>query len=70
MGHKNISLREDIYLRLRKARREGESFSEVIERLLAADDDITDLFATVSMTDEERDKLLDELDEMWGVWKH
>ncbi len=70
MGYKNISLREDIYLRLRKAKREGESFNEVIERLLAPDDDIIDLFGTFSMTDEERDMFFAELDEMWGVWKH
>lgn len=70
MGYKNISLREDIYLRLRKAKREGESFNEVIERLLTPDDDIIDLFGTMSMTDEERDKFFAEIDEMWGVWKH
>ena len=70
MGYKNISLREDIYLRLRKAKHEGESFSDVIERLLKPDDDIIDLFGTFSMTDEERAILFTELDEMWGVWKH
>jgi len=70
MGYKNISLREDIYLRLRKAKREGESFNEVIERLLAPDDDIIDLFGTFSMTDEERTRLFSELDEMWGAWEH
>ena len=68
MGYKNISLREDIYLRLRKAKREGESFTEVIERLLAPDDDIIDLFGTFSMSDEERERLFSELDEMWGTW--
>jgi predicted CopG family antitoxin len=70
MGYKNISLREDIYLRLRTAKREGESFSEVIERLLKPDDSILDLFGTFSMTDEERSKLFAQLDEMWGVWQH
>jgi predicted CopG family antitoxin len=70
MGYKNISLREDIYLRLRRAKREDESFSEVIERLLKPDDDIIDLFGTFSMTDDERTALFVELDEMWGAWKY
>jgi predicted CopG family antitoxin len=70
MGYKNISLREDIYLRLRKAKREGESFSEVIGRLLRPDDDIMDLFGTLSMSEEERAALFLELDEMWGAWKY
>ena len=70
MGYKNISLRENIYHRLRKAKHESESFSDVIERLLRPDDDIIDLFGTFSMTDEDRTRLFSELDEMWGVWKH
>lgn len=70
MGYKNISLREDIYFRLRRAKREGESFSEVIARLLRPDDSILDLFGSISMTDRERNELVTELDEMWGAWKH
>lgn len=70
VGYKNISLREDIYRRLKRAKREGESFSEVIERLLRPDDDILDLFGTIPMTDEERRVFFDGLDEMWGAWKH
>ncbi|MFO7835221.1 MAG: antitoxin VapB family protein [Candidatus Thorarchaeota archaeon] len=70
MGYKNISLREDIYRRLKRAKREGESFSEVIERLLRPDDDILDLFGTISMTDKERRVFFDELEKMWGAWKH
>ena len=34
MTSKNISIREDVYRKLLEARREGESFSGVIERLL------------------------------------
>ena len=70
MRYKNISLREDIYIRLRKAKRDGESFSDVISRLLKPDDDILDLVGTLSMTRDERNRLFAELDEMWGVWKH
>lgn len=33
MASKNISLREDAYLLLKREKREGESFSDVIARL-------------------------------------
>ncbi|MHA1637787.1 MAG: antitoxin VapB family protein [Candidatus Thorarchaeota archaeon] len=70
MGYKNISIREDIYIRLRKAKRDAESFSDVVARLLKPDDDILDLFGTLSMTEEERSQLFADLEEMWGAWKH
>jgi predicted CopG family antitoxin len=35
MSTKTISIREDVYAHLRKAKRDDESFSEVIERLLS-----------------------------------
>ncbi len=70
MGYKNISIREEIYFRLREAKREAESFSDVIQRLLKPDDNILDLFGTLSMTEDERTALFAELDEMWGAWKH
>ena len=34
MTAKNLSVREDVYRRLAEAKREDESFSDVIERLL------------------------------------
>jgi len=34
MGRKTISIREDTYDRLKSAKRMGESFSDVIDRLL------------------------------------
>ena len=34
MGSKLISIREDIYYKLKKLKRPNESFSEVIERLI------------------------------------
>jgi predicted CopG family antitoxin len=69
MGYKNISISEDVYLRLKKAKRAGESFSEVISRLLGPDDDISELFGIISMTEEERTALFTELDEIWEEWK-
>jgi predicted CopG family antitoxin len=70
MGYKNISISEDVYRRLRKAKRENESFSEVIRRLLGPDDDIIGLFGTIAMSDEEKEELLRGIDKMWGAWKH
>jgi len=70
MGYKNISISEDVYVRLRKAKRESESFSEVIKRLLGPDDDIMNLFGTIEMNDEEREQFLEEIGKMWGAWKH
>jgi len=37
MTSKTISLREDTYDRLRQAKGEGESFSDVVDRLLRAE---------------------------------
>jgi predicted CopG family antitoxin len=70
MGYKNISISEEVYRRLRKAKRDNESFNEVISRLLGPDDDIIDLFGTITMSDEEKDEFLKNIDEMWGAWQH
>ena len=37
MGVKTISIRDEVYERLSNARREGESFSDAIDRLLKRD---------------------------------
>lgn len=37
MGSKNISLREDAYERLKARKREGESFTDVVNRLTEDD---------------------------------
>ncbi|ELY93905.1 hypothetical protein C483_04479 [Natrialba hulunbeirensis JCM 10989] len=39
MGSKTISLREETYRRLDRAKHENESFSDVVDRLLVDDDD-------------------------------
>ncbi len=70
MGYKNISISEDVYRRLRRAKRGNESFSEVIRRLLGPDDDIMNLFGSITMTDGERNKILEEIEKMWGAWAH
>jgi predicted CopG family antitoxin len=70
MGYKNISISEDVYRRLRRAKRGNESFSELIRRLLGPDDDIMNLFGSIKMSDEERDEMLEEIEKMWGARRH
>ena len=70
MGYKNVSLSDKAYDRLRRVKRERESFSDVVLRLLGPVDDISDLFGILSMSDEERESLFEDLDEIWGAWSH
>lgn len=59
MGVKTISIRDDIYEKLRNARREGESFSDAIDRLLKRDRaDLSKYFGVL-----KNSELLDRLEE-------
>jgi len=59
MSSKTISIRDDIYKLLKDARRDEESFSDVIERLLKKDKtDLSEYFGAL-----KDDPLLDELEE-------
>lgn len=53
MSSKNVSLREDIYRELEAAKGPDESFSDVIERLLATEEGEHPLEALVGILDEE-----------------
>jgi len=44
MASKNLAIREDVYKKLSEAKREGESFSDVIEKLLQGRGDILSLW--------------------------
>ncbi|MBD3408286.1 MAG: antitoxin [Candidatus Lokiarchaeota archaeon] len=68
MVYKNISLSEDAYARLKAAKRDDESFSEVVLRLLGSNDDLSDLFGVIEMSDKERDELLKDIESVWGTW--
>ena len=55
MGSMNISIRDEVYRELKRRRAEGESFSDVIERLMARPAKLSDYFgAWADMSDEER----------------
>lgn len=60
MGSKNISIRDDVYRALKNEKREDESFSEVIERLLERRDGDHPLYELAGMLDEEEAERLRE----------
>lgn len=74
MGSKNISVRDDVYRRLRDAKADDESFSDAIDRLLSSDDADHPLYELVgTLDDDEADRVReratafrDRLDEEMG----
>ena len=58
--YRNIRLTEDAYRRLKSRKREGESFSDTVERL-AGERSLLDLAGVLA--DEEADAMRDVLDE-------
>lgn len=66
MGIKTIALSEEIYNKLRKKKRSGESFSDLISRMLndeekRKENPITDYFGTLDDNDEEWDRIEKEI---------
>lgn len=54
MGTKTIGLREDVYERLKSRKREGESFTDVVDRLIdESSADWEDTFGTLSSEEAE-----------------
>lgn len=51
MSSKNISIREDIYRKLKRAKAEDESFSDAIDRLLASRSEEHPLYDLVGILD-------------------
>lgn len=74
MSSKNISIREDVYRELKRAKGEDESFSDVIERLLSAREGDHPLYGLVGLLDdgeverirEASERFRRELDEEMG----
>ncbi len=44
MASKNLAIREDVYRKLSEAKKEGDSFSDVIEKLLERRGDLLSLW--------------------------
>ena len=53
MSSKNISVRDDVYRALKNAKGEDESFSDVIDRLLASSEGEHPLYGLVDTLDED-----------------
>ncbi|MCW8172322.1 MULTISPECIES: antitoxin VapB family protein [Natrialba] len=52
MGSKTISLRDETYRRLHREKRDGESFSDVVDRLLV-DDEENPLRELIGLVDDD-----------------
>ena len=66
MGTKTIGLREDVYERLKSRKREGESFTDVVDRLIdESSADWEDTFGTLPSEEaEELERAVDRSREM------
>ena len=53
MGTKNISIRDEVYRKLKSSKREDESFSDAIDRLLASREGEHPLYDLVGILDED-----------------
>jgi predicted CopG family antitoxin len=60
MTSRNIAIRDDVYKRLLKAKKEEESFSDVIERLLEGRSEIMS-YAGVFSGDSDFERALDDI---------
>ena len=63
MASKTISLKEETYERLRRAKGEDESFSDAIDRLLGGDDAHSLLNLVGLLDDEEADRVRERMRE-------
>lgn len=71
MASKNISIREEVYNKLKEIKREDESFSDLFLRLLNSQkQDINELFGSWDLTDEEKRDIWDPITKREGRnWK-
>jgi predicted CopG family antitoxin len=68
MTTKTISITEDVYNILILEKQKGESFSDVISRLVKRRSRLSDSFGKWKMTDEEIEEFQSELKKMWQEW--
>jgi predicted CopG family antitoxin len=70
MASKTIAITEDVYFALESRKREGESFTEVIRRLLKKKGKLSDFAgAWADMTDEEYEAIQKAREELRANWK-
>lgn len=63
MGSKTISVRDDVYERLKARKREGESFSDLLERLAERDVDAERFIGKYPDLGEAVDQFRDRMDQ-------
>ncbi len=68
MATKTISIKDKVYYKLAASKRNDESFSGTIDRLLSRNKRLSDFFGTLEMTDKELGKAKSDLSKFWGKW--
>ncbi|TLX97118.1 MAG: antitoxin [Thaumarchaeota archaeon] len=63
MTSKNLSVKEDVYKKLREAKKGNESFSDVIERLLDGGHDLM-AFAGILSRDKEFERVKSDIQQV------
>lgn len=64
---RNVSLAEDVYLALKRIKREGESFSEVIRRLLESRPAIAEVAGKHLLSEESWEKARERIEAMQRI---
>jgi predicted CopG family antitoxin len=65
---KTITVTREAYEALAREKRSNESFSDVIIRLTSMKAKLSNYFGIWKMSDEEYDRLMDELRSVWKGW--
>ncbi len=60
MASKNLAVREEVYRKLLEAKKENESFSDVIERLIEGKQDLM-AFAGILSGDKDFDRITEDI---------
>jgi Uncharacterized conserved protein len=68
--HKTITISLEAYEALRRLKRPGESFSDVILRLARSQPDLSELAGAWSdVPEEEAEEILKSIKEAWASWR-
>ncbi len=68
MSTKTLSIRTEVYTKLLHAKHRGESFSDVLDKLVSRKKKLSDSFGKWAVSKGEWGKSRKELDKMWKHW--